>query len=178
MSTTDRGTEERKIFSWIRWIHKALFAFSWFGWAKKRSSLNTHSNELSLPTKASWATGISCYAPTQKKRKRKIHSTLVSWEPDDCQLVILSVCFQLSTNWITKIWQEWEINVCGNFKHDRGKKRRQIDLTFIMVITQSRKKCLIEKVWCDFKLLDVVMFPFLSSNVCATMVARWLNGYN
>lgn len=29
-----RKSKEGKIFSWIRWIHKALFAFSWFGCEK------------------------------------------------------------------------------------------------------------------------------------------------
>jgi hypothetical protein len=36
----------------------------------RKSSLNTHSNEEFLSTKASWATGISCYAPTKKGKEK------------------------------------------------------------------------------------------------------------
>lgn len=80
-----------KIFSWIRWIHKALFAFSWFEWEK---FFKYSFQWVISPNKNILGDWNFLLRSEQKKKERKTHSTLVSWEPDELTVAILSVCFQ------------------------------------------------------------------------------------
>lgn len=89
-NTQDRETEKKGkyLVGLDRYTKLCLL----FHGSNEKSSLNTHSNELSLATKTSWATGISCYAPTKKGKEKSLNVSQL--RARRLSTSVLSVCLQ------------------------------------------------------------------------------------